>query len=136
MWRSQITPKGLLIWKKNTDKTKIEWIRTIQMSNDKQKFMHLLVLLSNAAAFVLMCSAHISCCYDSSYVDYPAIFVSAPKESLKTLNCLKNIFGKKNVCILLRKMIQHMQKWAVVLYTPFWITKDLDSMAISKFSLW
>ena len=87
------------------------------MSNDKQKFMYLLVLLSNAVAFVLMCSAHISCCYDSSYADYPAIFVSVPKESLRILNCLKNMFEKNNICILLHKMIQHMQKWGVVLYT-------------------
>ena len=41
---------------------------------------------------------------------------SATKVSL-ILNCFKNIFEKKNVCILLHKMIQHMQKWGVVLYT-------------------
>ena len=35
---------------------------------------------------------------------------SATKVSL-ILNCFKNIFEKKNVCILLHKMIQHMQKW-------------------------
>ena len=34
----------------------------------------------------------------------------ATKESL-ILNCFKNIFEKKNVCILLYKMIQHMRKW-------------------------
>ena len=36
---------------------------------------------------------------------------TATKVSLKILNCFKNIFEKKNVCILLHKMIQHMQKW-------------------------
>ena len=87
------------------------------MSNDKQNYMHLLMLLSNAVAFVLMCSTHISCCYDSSYVGYPEIFVSAPKESLKILNCFKNIWEKKNVCIYCIKWFSICENGGVVLYT-------------------
>ena len=68
---------------------------------------------------------------------YPATFVSAPKESVKILNCLKNIFEKKKVAILLHKTILHMQEGGgVVFYPDIWITKDLDSIANSKISLW
>ena len=85
------------------------------MSNDKQKFILLFELLSNAAAFVLMHNIgqwrHIVCCYDSSYAGYPATFVSAPKESFKILNCLKNLFENKKNCILLHNIILHMLKW-------------------------
>ena len=72
-----------------------------------------------ARRFVLICNIgqqwHSVCCYDSSYAGYPAIFVSAPKERgrkvPKSENTLKMYFSKKKVCILLHKMILHMQKW-------------------------
>ena len=68
-------------------------------------------LLSSVAFCFDTQHQQIVCCYDWTYAGYPATFLSAYIEFVKILSCFKSVLENKNFCILLHKMILHMQKW-------------------------